>query len=114
MGVGLHLRFSWRDMGESNESLLNVTWHGYMDLACGIVPVKCEAKVLRTFPININLVVLLEYAGKMFNVFFADVLHSKVIDNKGEADWAPVVMPISWCDLAFQYPALWRHLVRRS
>ena len=77
-----------------------------MDLACGIVPVKREAKVLSAFPIDVNLVVLLEYTGKMFDIFLVDVLHSKVIDNEGEADWAPIVMPISWCDLALSVPCL--------
>ncbi len=75
-----------------------------MDLACGVVPVEREAKVLGAFPINVDLVVLLKYAGKMFNVFLVDALHSKVVDNKGKADWAPIVMPISWCDLALSVP----------
>jgi hypothetical protein len=75
-----------------------------MDLVCGIVPIKHEAKVLRAFPININLVVLLEYADKMFDIVLVGVLYSKVVDNKGEADWAPLVMPVSWCDLALPVP----------
>jgi hypothetical protein len=77
-----------------------------MDLACGVVPVEHEAKVLHAFPIDVNLVVLLEYAGEMFDVFFVDVLHSKVVDNKDEADWTPIVMPIPWCDLALSVPCL--------
>jgi hypothetical protein len=72
-----------------------------MDLACGH-----EAKVSRAFPINVDLVVLLECAGKMSDVFLVDVLHSKVVDNEGEADWAPIVTPISWCDLALPVPCL--------
>jgi hypothetical protein len=77
-----------------------------MDLPCGVVPVKREAKVSRAFPINIDLIFLLEYAGKMFDIFLVDVLHSKVVDNKGEADWVPVMTPISWCDLALPVPCL--------
>jgi hypothetical protein len=77
-----------------------------MDLACGVVPVKHEAKVSSAFPININLVVLLEYAGEMFDDFLVDVLHSKVINNEGEDNSAPVMMPISWCDLALPVPCL--------
>jgi hypothetical protein len=77
-----------------------------MDLACGVVPVEREAKVLGAFPIDVDLVVMLEYAGKMFDVFLVDVLHSKVIDNEGEANWVPIVMPISWCDLALLVPFL--------
>jgi hypothetical protein len=42
----------------------------------------------------------------MFDVFLVDVLHSKVVDSKGEADWVPVVMPISWCDIALPVSCL--------
>jgi hypothetical protein len=77
-----------------------------MDLVCGVVPVKHEAKVSRASPIDVDLVVLLEYAGKIFNVFLVDVLYSKVVNNKGEADWAPIMTPISWCDLALLVPCL--------
>ncbi len=77
-----------------------------MDLVCSVVPIKCEVKVLRAFPINVDLVVLLEYIDEMFNVVLVGVLYSKVVDNKGEADWAPIVTPVSWCDLALLVPCL--------
>ncbi len=57
-----------------------------MDLAWGVVPVKHEAKVSCAFPVNVDLVVMLEYAGKMFDIFLVDVLHSKVINNEGETE----------------------------
>jgi hypothetical protein len=77
-----------------------------MDLVCGVVPIKHEAKVLHAFPIDVDLVVLLEYADKMFNLVLVGVLYSKVVDNKGEADLAPIVMPVSRCDLALPVPCL--------
>jgi hypothetical protein len=77
-----------------------------MDLVCGVVPIKCEAKVSCAFPINVDLVVLLEYADGMFDVILVGVLYSKVVDNKVEADWVPIVMPVSWCDLALLVPCL--------
>jgi hypothetical protein len=77
-----------------------------MDLVCGVVPIKREAKVSRAFPIDVDLVVLLEYADEMFNLDLVGVLHSKVVNNKGEADWAPIVTPVSWCDLALPVPCL--------
>ncbi len=77
-----------------------------MDLVCVVVLVEHEAKVSGAFPINVNLVVLLEYAGEMFDVFLVDVLHSNDVNNEGEADWAPIVTPISWCDLALFVPCL--------
>ncbi len=32
----------------------------------------------------------------MGDVILVDVFDSKVVDHKGETDWAPVVCPISW------------------
>ncbi len=77
-----------------------------MDLVCGVVPIKHEAKVSRAFPINVNFIVFLEYADEMLDIVLVGVLYSKVIDNKGEADWAPIVTPVSWCDLALPVPCL--------
>jgi hypothetical protein len=77
-----------------------------MDLACGAVPVEHEAKLSSAFPIDVNLVVLLEYAAEMFDVFLVDVLHSKVVDNECDADCVPIVTPISWCNFALLVPYL--------
>ncbi len=77
-----------------------------MDLVCGVVQIKREAKVSHAFPINVDLVVLLEYADKMCNIVLVGVLYSKVVNNKDEADRAPLVMPVSWCDLALPVPCL--------
>ncbi len=77
-----------------------------MDLVCGVVPIKHEAKVSCAFPIDVDLVVLLEYTDKMFDIVLVGELYSKVVYNKGEADWAPIVMPVSWCDLTLPVPCL--------
>jgi hypothetical protein len=36
----------------------------------------------------------------MVNVFFVDLLHAKIIDDKGKTDGASVMMPVSWCHSA--------------
>jgi hypothetical protein len=36
----------------------------------------------------------------MVNVVFVDVLHAKIVHDKGEADGVPIVLPVSWCDSA--------------
>ncbi len=95
MGMWLHLF-----MANSIESILNVARHGKIYLVLFVVPVKCEAKESCAFPVGVNFVVLLEDAHKMFNLVFVDVLHAKIVDNKGEAVGVPVMMPVSWCDCA--------------
>ncbi len=52
------------------------------------------------FPVGVNLVILLEDTREIADIVFADVLHAKIVDNKGEADGAPIVLPVSWCDSA--------------
>jgi hypothetical protein len=36
----------------------------------------------------------------MVEVIFVDVLHTKIVDDKGEADGMPIIPPASWCDNA--------------
>jgi hypothetical protein len=52
------------------------------------------------FPVGVDLVILLENHHEMVDVVFVDVLHAKIVDNEGETDGAPVVLPVSWCDSA--------------
>ena len=40
----------------------------------------------------------------MLDIFFVDVLHTKIVNDKGKADRAPVVSPISWGDCALTVP----------
>ena len=40
----------------------------------------------------------------MLYIGFVDVLHTKVVNDKGKADWAPVMTPISWGDCALSIP----------
>ena len=36
----------------------------------------------------------------MGDVILVDVFDSKIVDDEGETDWAPVVCPVSWGELA--------------
>ncbi len=100
MGMWLHLWLVWKFMAESDESILNVAWHGKMYLVLFVVPGKCEAKVLCAVPVGVNFVVFLKDDHKMFDIVFVDVLHAKIVDDEGEADRVPVMTPVSWCDCA--------------
>ncbi len=42
----------------------------------------------------------------MLHIVLVGVLHAKFIDNKGEADWAPVMAPVSRCDFALAVTCL--------
>ena len=36
----------------------------------------------------------------MEGMFFTDIFHAKIVDNKGELDWSPFVLPKAWYQLA--------------
>jgi hypothetical protein len=57
-------------------------------------------------PIDVDFVVLLEYADEMFNVVLVGVFHSEVFNNKGKADGSPVVTPVSWGDCTLPVSSL--------
>jgi hypothetical protein len=100
------LQLGWRFMAKSYEGILKVAWHGQMDFALLIVPVKCEAQVTCALPVGVDFVVLLKDVQEMLHIVLVGVLHAKVINNEGEADWVPVVAPVSRCDLALAVACL--------
>ena len=93
-------------MSELCECTFNITWHGQVDFAFLVVPIKCDSQVASSFPVLVNFVVLLNCLDKMVDIGFVDVFDSEVIDNQCEADGLPVVFPISWCDLALAVSCL--------
>ncbi len=106
MGMWLNLWLGWRFMAKLYEGILEVAWHEQMDFALLVVPVKCEAQVTCAFSVGVDFVVLLEDVHEMLFVVLVGVLHAKVINNEGEADWVPVVVPVSRCDLALAVACL--------
>ena len=93
-------------MSKSCECTFNIAWHGQMDFAFLVVPIKCDAKVVSSFPVFFNFIVLLKCLDRLVVIGFVDVFESEVIYNQCEADGSPVVFPISWCDLALAVSCL--------
>ncbi len=92
-------------MAEMDEGIFDVPRHGEMHLALGIVPIKRESKVLHSFPVGVNCVVLFQYAHEMLDIVLVNVRHAKVVDDERETDGVPVVSPVPWCDLALSIPS---------
>jgi hypothetical protein len=106
VGRWLNLRLGWRFMAKLYDGIIEVAWHGQMDFALLVVPVGCEAQVTCAFPVGVDFVVLLEDVHERLHVVLLGVLHAKVINNKSEADWVPVMVPVSRCDLALAVACL--------
>ena len=69
-----------------------------MNFASDVVPIKSYPKIASAVPVGVEFVILAKDCKKMFHVLFVDVLHSKVIDDESEADGAPIVAPVAWCN----------------
>jgi hypothetical protein len=100
VGIWLHLQFVWRFMAETDEGIFDVPWHGEMNLAHSIVPIKHESKVLHSFPVSVDCEVLFQYANEMLDIILVDVLHAEIVDDECKINRAPVVSPVPWRDLA--------------
>ena len=42
----------------------------------------------------------------MEGMFFADIFHAEIVDNKGELDWFPFMLPKAWDQLALVVSAV--------
>ena len=45
-------------------------------------------------------------------MFFANIFHAEIVDNKGELDWSPFVLPKAWDQLALLVTAFVEALLK--
>ena len=62
-----------------------------------VVPFDVNAGIFFAFPIHSNLVVFFECHLEVTSVAFANVFHSKIVNEKNKGDGAPLVAPQSRC-----------------
>ena len=81
-------------MLELVKGIFDVARHAEVTGMIGIVPFEVDAAEAFAFPVNVNfLIMVAEALDQMVVMLFADVFDTKVIHDKAEADWAPLVMP---------------------
>ena len=68
------------------EGLLDVCGHGYVTNPLVIVPINGETAIVGSSPVNGDSIELLERLDEMVHRVFADVIDTKIVDHKGEAD----------------------------
>ena len=73
-------------MLELEEGFLDVAGHGHVDSASGVVPLQCHAQETFARPFGGDVVQGLEGRNEVFGMFAANVLNSKVVDDKAEGD----------------------------
>ena len=60
-----------------------------------VIPVERDSDVFRTFQIVGDGVVVVEGRHEMAGTFLANVLDTEIVDDEGEADRMPLVLPDS-------------------
>ena len=59
IGMRGMLWFYWRRMVEARKSLVDVIWHGYINIFVIIIPFQLNSTENFTIPINIDIVIFL-------------------------------------------------------
>ena len=79
-------------MLEFVKGIFDVARHAEVAGTMGIVPFEVDTTEAFAFPVNVNLLIMVvEALDQMVGMLFANVFDAKVIDDKAEADWAPLV-----------------------
>ena len=97
MLVRCMLRLCWPLVLEFGQGLCNVSGHGEVDVAFGVVPIQRYSAECFAFFVNCNVVPTSQGTEQMVNVVFSNILHPKVINNQGEGNWAPSMLQKTWC-----------------
>ncbi len=71
-----------------------------MNLVLDVVPIQWYPDVLFACPIARKFVVFFKCVLEMMCMSFANVFHTKVINNQCELYWSYVVFPKARCELA--------------
>ena len=82
-----------RGMVDSEECLLDVAWHGEVDMSFVVVPVERDSYVPCAHLVFRDSVVLLKNVHYMSSVGCAFVLDAKVVHDESEIDWSLVMCP---------------------
>ena len=81
------------------EGFWHVVWNVCVKGVLVIVPLELDAHTQLSFPINCDVVVLLEGFDEMFGVCVTCELYANIINNKSKGDRTPHVPSQSWREL---------------
>ena len=92
--------FGARFVLKNFERFSNVTRHGEVHLSALVIPIEGNADVSLTVLFCSYTVIIFQCRLEMEGMFFADILHAEIVDDEGELDWSPFVLPKAWHQLA--------------
>jgi hypothetical protein len=78
---------------ESDECHRYIIEHGDMDVFVDVIPVNIHSKIACAVPVLRALVVFIQDAGEVLDMFTANVFDAKVINADCEGDRAKIMSP---------------------
>ena len=78
-------------MIELDEGLLDVVWHGEVDLSLVIVPIERDCDVSFALSVFHYLIVLIQNVHEISGVYAAFEFDAEVVDDESELDWSLLV-----------------------
>ncbi len=82
------------------EDGVNVVFHGKPTSAFGVVPIKVDSRVEVAVPVLLDVLMFFDGVVEMDGMFLAYIFHAEVVDNYGEHDGTPFVVPQTRCAFA--------------
>ena len=92
--------YLWLLTFEPFEGFRNVIWHGEVNAAGVIIPIKIESKVALALPILCDVIILFDAFNEMVSMLLYNILYSKIFHNERETDRPPFMCPQTGCNLA--------------
>ena len=84
---------------EPFEGIRNIIWHGKVNAAGVIIPIKGEAEVALAFPILCNVIVLFDAFNEVVIMVLTNIIYSKSVHDERETDRPPFMCPQTGCNL---------------
>ena len=81
------------------EGVRSIIWHGKVNTAGVIIPIKGESKVALAFPILYDVIIFFDKFDEVVIMLLTNILYPKIVHNKCETDRPPFMCPQTGCNI---------------
>ena len=78
---------------EPFEGVRNIIWHGKVNAAGVIIPIKGESEVALAFPVLCNVTIFFDVFNEIVRMLLTNILYSKIVHDGHETDRLPFMCP---------------------
>ena len=84
---------------EPFEVVWNIIWHGKVNAAGVIIPIKGESEVALAFSVFCNVIIFFDAYNEMVRMILTNILYSEIVHGDRETDRPPFMRPHTGCSL---------------